>query len=56
MPVISLPVQAMGPFAMPMLPGSGPGGGGGGGSTDIDGATLVGNAPNTLFSLSLIHI
>ena len=52
MPVISLPVQAMGPFAMPMLPGSGPGGGGGGGggSTDIDGATLVGNAPNTLFS------
>ena len=48
MPVISLPSQAMGPFGMPMKPGDGSSGGGA--STDIDGATRVGNAPNTLFS------
>ena len=31
MAIISLPVVSMGPFGMPMLPGTGPGGGGGGG-------------------------
>ena len=37
MPVISLPVQAMGPFGMPMLPGNGSSGGGG---TTFGGKTI----------------
>ena len=39
MPVISLPSQAMGPFGMPMFPGTGPGGGGGGGGGGGSGAS-----------------
>ena len=41
MPVISLPSQAMGPFAMPMMPGNGSGGGGGGGSPVVSNQTFT---------------
>ena len=49
MPILALPTQAMGPFGMPMLPGTGSGGGGNT-TKDISDTTLVGNAPHGLFS------
>ena len=50
MAIISLPVVSMGPFGMPMLPGTGPGGGGGGGGGGGSNALTDGWTVKSTFS------